>query len=94
MDERYFNIVKKNYDKYIKFDKENTKSLEIKNKRGTKKVRCFTIPDEDITAEVDDEPIEIIDFNSEKSDGLIKNRKRDLEKIKKIVNEEDRDEMI
>lgn len=39
--------------------------------------------DEDIINEVDDEPIKINNYNPEKSDGLIKNRKRDLEKIKK-----------
>ena len=95
LDEQYFNIVKTNFDKYIKIDKESNECLEIKNERGTKKVRCFTTTDEDIIAEVDDEPIEIIDFNPEKSNGLIKNRKRDLEKIKRIiVNEEDKDEII
>ena len=39
--------------------------------------------DEDIINEVDDEPIRINNYNPEKSDGLIKNRKRDLEKIKR-----------
>lgn len=89
LNERYFNIVKKNFDKYIKIDKEKTKSLEIRNKHGTKKVRCFTVPnDEDITDEVDDKPIKENNYIPEKSDGLIKNVKRDLEKIEKmIVNE-------
>ena len=32
LDEKYFNIVKKNYDKYINLNKENNKHLEIKNK--------------------------------------------------------------
>jgi hypothetical protein len=97
LDEKYFNIVKKNYDKYIKIDKENTKSLEIR-KLSTKKVRPFTISasvNEDIVDEVDDEPIKVNEYSPEKSDGLIKNRKRDVEKIKQmIVNEEDRDEII
>ena len=30
--EKYFNIVKKNYDKYINLNKESNKYLEIKNK--------------------------------------------------------------
>jgi len=96
LDEKYFNIVNKNLDKYIKIDKENTKSLEIRNKHGTKKVRCFTVPDnKDIVDEVDDEPIEVNEYSPEKSDGLIKNIKRDIEKIEKmIVNEKDRDEII
>lgn len=95
LDEQYFNILKKNYDKYIKLDNEGNKQLEIKNKQGTKKVRCFTISnDEDIEDEIDDKPIKVNDYDSEKSDGIIKNRKRDLEKIKTIVNEEDRDEII
>ena len=95
LDEQYFNILKKNYDKYIKLDKESNKYLEIKNKQGTKKVRCFIVSnDEDIEDEVDDKSIEINDYDSEKSNGIIKNRKRDLEKIKKIVNEEDRNEII
>ena len=52
LDEQCFNILKKNFDKYIKIDKENTKSLEIKNKLGTKKVKCFTVSDnEDIRDE-------------------------------------------
>ena len=95
LDEKYFNIVKKNYDKYINLNKESNKYLEIKNKQGDKKVKCFTVPiDKDIEDEVDDKSIEINDYDSEKSDGIIKNRKRDLEKIKKIVNEKDRDEII
>ena len=96
IDEQYFNIVKENYDKYIKLDKENDKYIEIKNKRGTKKVRCFTFSDnKDITDEVDDELIKVNDYKPEKSDGLIKNRKRDLERINQIiVNEKDRDEII
>ena len=95
LDEQYFNILKKNYDKYIKLDKKGNKQLEIKNKQGTKKVRCFIVSnDEYIEDEVDDKSIEINDYDSEKSDGIIKNRKRDLEKIKKIVNEEDRNEII
>ena len=32
LDEEYFNIVKKNYDKYINLNKESNKHLEIKNK--------------------------------------------------------------
>ena len=32
LDEKYFNIVKKNYDKYINLNKESNKHLEIKNK--------------------------------------------------------------
>ena len=95
LDEQYFNILKKSYDKYIKLDKESNKYLEIKNKQGTKKVRCFTVSDnEDIEDEVDDKPIKVNNYEYEKSDGIIKNRKRDLEKIKTIVNEEDRDEII
>lgn len=95
LDEQYFNILKKNYDKYIKLDKESNKYLEIKNKKGTKKVKCFiAFNDEDFEDEVDDKPIEVNDYDSEKSDGIIKNRKRDLEKIKKIVNEKDRDEIL
>ena len=96
LDEKYFNIVKKNYDKYINLNKESNKYLEIKNKQGDKKVKCFTVSiDEDIEDEVDDKSIEINDYDSEKSDGIIKNRKRDLEKIKRmIVNEEDGDKII
>lgn len=96
LDEKYFNIVKKNYDKYINLNKENNKHLEIKNKQGNKKVKCFTVPiDKDIKDEVDDEFIKVNDYNSEKSDGIIKNCKKDLEKIKKmIVNEEDGDKII
>lgn len=45
LDEQYFNILKRNYDKYIKIDKEKDKSLTIRNKYGTKMVRSFTIPD-------------------------------------------------
>ena len=95
LDEKYFNIVKKNFDKYIKLDKES-KSLEIRNKLGTKKVRCFTVSDDkDIVDEIDDKPIKVNNYNPEKSNGLIKNRKRDLEKIERmIVNEKDRDEII
>lgn len=56
LDEQYFNILKKNYDKYIKLDKESNKYLEIKNKKGTKKVRCFTISnDEDVGDRIDEE---------------------------------------
>lgn len=49
LDEQYFDIVKKNYDKYIKFDKESksNKYSEIINKHGTKKVRCFTLLNEE-----------------------------------------------
>lgn len=96
LDEKYFNIVNKNLDKYIKLNKENNKYLEIKNKGGNKKMKHFTVPyDEDLENEVDDEPIKVNDYDSEKSDGLIKNVKRDLEKIEKmIVNEKDRDEII
>ena len=96
LDEQCFNILKKNYDKYIKLDKESNKRLEIKNKQGTKKVKCFIASnDEDFEDEIDDEPIEVNDYDSEKSDDIIKNRKRDLEKIKNIiVNEKDRDEII
>lgn len=43
LDEQYFNIIKKNFDKYIKIDKENDKSLTIRNKLGTKKVRCSIV---------------------------------------------------
>ena len=59
-------------------------------------MKHFTVPyDEDLEDEVDDEPIKVNDYNPEKSDGLIKNRKRDLEKIKRmIVNEEDGDKII
>ena len=88
LDDQYFNILKKNYDKYIKLDKESNKYLEIKNKKGTKKVKCFIVSnDEDIEDVIDDKPIKVNEYESEKSDGIIKNRKRDLEKIKKIVNE-------
>ena len=56
-------------------------------------MKHFTVPyDEDLEDEVDDKPIKVNDYNPEKSDGLIKNRKRDLEKIKRmIVNKEDGD---
>lgn len=93
LDEKYFNIVKKNFDKYIKLNKESKKYLEIKNKRGNKKVKCFTVSDDkDIKDEVDDEPIKVNDYDQEKSDGIIKNYKKDLEKIKRmIVNKEDGD---
>ena len=93
LDEKYFNIVKKNYDKYINFNKESNKYLEIKNKRGNKKVKCFTVSDDkDIKDEVDDEPIKVNNYDPEKSDGIIKNYKKDLEKIKRmIVNKEDGD---
>ena len=96
LDEKYFNIVNKNLDKYIKLNKENNKYLEIKNKRSTKKVKCFTVSnDEDFKDEIVDEPIKVNDYDPKKSDGLIKNRKRDLEKIKRIiVNEEDGDKII
>lgn len=96
LDEKYFNIVKKNYDKYINLNKENNKHLEIKNKRGNKKVKCFTVSDDkDIKDEVDDESIKVNNYDSEKSDGIIKNCKKDLEKIKRmIVNEEDGDKII
>ena len=59
-------------------------------------MKHFTVPyDEDLEDEVDDKPIKVNDYNPEKSDGLIKNRKRDLEKIKRmIVNEEDGDKII
>ncbi len=92
LDEKYFNIVKKNFDKYIKLNKESKKYLEIKNKRGNKKVKCFTVSDDkDIKDEVD-ESIKVNEYDSEKSDGIIKNCKKDLEKIKRmIVNEEDGD---
>lgn len=91
LDEKYFNIVKKNYDKYINLNKESNKYLEIKNKQGNKKVKCFTVSDDkDIKDEVDDEPIKVNNYDPEKSDGIIKNCKKDLEKIKRmIVNEED-----
>ena len=73
LDEQYFNILKKNYDKYIKLDKKGNKQLEIKNKQGTKKVRCFIVSnDEDIEDEVDDKSIEINDYDSEKSDCIVK----------------------
>lgn len=93
LDEKYFNIVKKNYDKYINLNKESNKYLEIKNKRGNKKMKCFTVSDDkDIKDEVDDEPIKVNDYDQEKSDGLNKNYKKDLEKIKRmIVNKEDGD---
>ena len=93
LDEKYFNIVKKNYDKYINLNKESNKYLEIKNKRGNKKMKCFTVSDDkDIKDEVDDESIKVNDYDSEKSDGIIKNYKKDLEKIKRmIVNKEDGD---
>ena len=94
LDEKYFNIVKKNYDKYINLNKESNKYLEIKNKQGgNKKVKCFTVSDDkDIKDEVDDEPIKVNNYDPEKSDGIIKNYKKDLEKIKRmIVNEEDGD---
>lgn len=93
LDEKYFNIVKKNYDKYINLNKESNKYLEIKNKQGNKKVKCFTVSDDkDIKDEVDDEPIKVNDYDPEKSDGIIKNYKKDLEKIKRmIVNKEDGD---
>lgn len=95
LNEKYFNVVKKNFDKYIKIDKES-KSLEIRNKLGTKRVRCFTVSDDkDIVDEIDDKPIKVNNYNPEKSNGLIKDRKRDLEKIERmIVNEKDRDEII
>ena len=81
LDEKYFNIVKKNYDKYINLNKESNKYLEIKNKRGNKKVKCFTVPiDKDIENKVDNEPIKVNDYDSEKSECLIKNCKKDLEK--------------
>lgn len=82
LDEKYFNIVKKNYDKYINLNKESNKYLEIKNKGGNKKMKHFTVPyDEDLEDEVDDESI--------------KNCKKDLEKINRmIVNEEDGDKII
>lgn len=93
LDEKHFNIVKKNYDKYINLNKESNKYLEIKNKQGNKKVKCFTVSDDkDIKDEVDDEPIKVNDYDPEKSDGIIKNYKKDLEKIKRmIVNKEDGD---
>ena len=96
LDEKYFNIVNKNLDKYINLNKESNKYLEIKNKQGTKKVKCFTVSnDEDFEDEIVDEPIKVNDYKPEKSDGLIKNCKKDLEKIKRmIVNEEDGDKMI
>ena len=77
LDEKYFNIVKKNYDKYINLNKESNKYLEIKNKQGNKKVKCFTVSDDkDIKDEVDDEPIKVNDYDPEKSDGIIKNCKK------------------
>lgn len=96
LDEKYFNIVKKNYDKYINLNKESNKYLEIKNKGGNKKMKHFTVPyDEDLEDEIDDEPIKVNDYDQEKSDGLNKNYKKDLEKIKRmIVNEEDRSKII
>ena len=56
-------------------------------------MKHFTVPyDEDIKDEVDDEPIKVNDYDPEKSDGIIKNYKKDLEKIKRmIVNKEDGD---
>lgn len=51
--------------------------------------------DEDFINEVDDEPININNYNPEKSDGLIKNRKRILEMTNRIKdNEKDRDEIL
>ena len=93
LDEKYFNIVKKNYDKYINLNKESNKYLEIKNKRGNKKMKCFTVSDDkDIKDEVDDEPIKVNNYDPEKSDGIIKNCKKDLEKIKRMIaNKEDGD---
>ena len=59
-------------------------------------MKHFTVPyDEDLEDEVDDKPIKVNNYNPEKSDSLIKNRKRDLEKIKRmIVNEEDGGKII
>ena len=59
-------------------------------------MKQFTVPyDEDLEDEVDDEPIKVNDYDPEKSYGLNKNYKKDLEKIKRmIVNEKDRDEII
>ena len=59
-------------------------------------MKCFTVSDDkDIKDEVDDEPIKVNDYDPEKSYGLNKNCKKDLEKIKRmIVNEEDRGKII
>ena len=59
-------------------------------------MKHFTVPyDEDLEDEVDDKPIKVNDYNPEKSDGIIKNYKKDLEKIKRmIVNKEDGDKII
>lgn len=59
-------------------------------------MKCFTVSDDkNIKDEVDDDPIKVNDYDPEKSDGIIKNCKKDLEKIKRmIVNEEDRDKII
>lgn len=51
--------------------------------------------DKDIKDEVDDEPIKVNDYDPEKSDCIIKNCKKDLEKIKRmIVNKENRGKII
>lgn len=59
-------------------------------------MKHFTVSyDEDLEDEVDDEPIKVNDYDPEKSYGLNKNYKKDLEKIKRmIVNEEDGDKII
>ena len=47
-------------------------------------MKCFTVSDDkDIKDEVDNGSITVNDYDPEKSDGLNKNYKKDLEKIKK-----------
>lgn len=59
-------------------------------------MKHFTVSnDKDIEDEVDDESIKINDYDSEKSDCIVKIVKKDLEKINRmIVNEEDGGKII
>ena len=59
-------------------------------------MKCFTVSnDKDIEDEVDDESIKINDYDSEKSDCIVKIVNKDLEKINRmIVNEEDGGKII
>ena len=59
-------------------------------------MKCFTVSnDKYIEDEVDDESIKINDYDSEKSDCIVKIVKKDLEKINRmIVNEEDGGKII
>ena len=59
-------------------------------------MKHFTVSnDKDIEDEVDNKSIKINDYDSEKSDCIVKNVKKDLEKINRmIVNEEDGGKII